>query len=148
MAKSVSHNDPMTESLADIADLCVREWKQLGNSSSHPTASATLTGDRLTITLRDGLTKGDRQLVHYSSGQVVVRRNAMRRVDQFYPQLAEQIEIRLNCFVADSDVALDPATGEIQLSVMLRDVTRAMWPAIALAGDTDASGGRTVSSAA
>ena len=145
MAKLVSCTVPMTEVLADIADLCVREWQQQGSNPA--SASTTLTGERLTITIHDGLSRADRQLVRYSPGRIVVRRNAMRRVDHFYPQLAGQIETRLNCFVANSDVTIDPGTGDIHLCITLRDVTRAMWPTIALSNDA-AAGHQTMPSAA
>jgi uncharacterized protein YbcI len=85
---------------------------------------ATLLRDELCLRLEGVLTEGERALLAYPDGASAIQADMRRQMDLLYPWLADQVEQRLHCQVAESHLDLDFDDGSLVCTVSLRDLPR------------------------
>lgn len=97
-------------------------FERLGRPGANPCAS--LQRDQLLLRMEGVLTQGERALLAYPDGATAIQTDVRRQMDTLYPWLADQVEQRLHCFVAESHLDVDFTDGSIICSVTLRDLPR------------------------
>ena len=85
---------------------------------------ATLLRDQLCLRLEGVLTDGERGLLAYPDGARAIQADMRRQMDLLYPWLADQVEQRLHCQVAESHLDFDFDDGSLVCTVSLRDLPR------------------------
>lgn len=100
--------------------------------------SATLQGHTLRLRMEEAFSPAEAELIRHAGGPATVRKQLEALLDDLYPWLAEQVERRLACYVAQSRVLMNFADESITYAVTLRDVPRALVQSQVLPGRGDA----------
>ncbi len=113
------------ETLSAMAYGFHSEWqRRFGRPGVHP--CACLEGDTLLLRMEEAFTPVELELSRYAGGPATVRKQLYALLDDLYPWLADQVERRLGCYVAESRVLLNFADGSISYAVTLRDMPRTL----------------------
>jgi hypothetical protein len=114
---------PLAETLAAMAYDFHAEWqRRFGRPGTRPCAG--LQGDTLTLRMEEAFTPTERALSRHAGGPATVRKQLETLLDDLYPWMAEQVESRLGCRVAESRVLMNFADESISYAVTLRDMPR------------------------
>lgn len=116
----------IADALVAIACDFQSEWqKRFARPGVRP--SATLEGNRLLLHLEEAFTASETELSRHAGGPATVRKQLEGLLDELYPWLAEQMERRLDCYVAESRVLLNFADESITYAVTLREMPRFLF---------------------
>ncbi len=114
---------PVAALLADMARDFHREWqRRFARPGVRPCAS--LDGDTLLLRMEEAFTPWEREVAQHAGGPATVRKQLHELLDDLYPWLADQVERRLDCYVAESRVLMNFADESISYAVTLRDMPR------------------------
>lgn len=109
--------------LRDMTQVFGHFWSvRLGRPEMIPEVS--LVSGQMLVRFADGLTDRERSLAATPEGARAVVTELHRELDLLYPLLAEHVEQRLNCFVAESQLTVDAEESSITCTVTLRDLPR------------------------
>lgn len=90
-------------------------------------ACARLAGETLIFSLENVLTTAQRSWAGTDEGYASLVRTMAQQVDVIYPQLADQIETVLHCYVGAMYVEVEPENGTLHIKFQLRDAPRALY---------------------
>jgi hypothetical protein len=114
--------DPVDTSnvLAGLAQRFAALWQR---ATDHPGIKpcASLQGEVLHFALEQSLTPQQADLADNDEGYAVVVRDVSTTFDQLYPQLADEIERNLHCYVGAMQVELVPGSRGVHIQFQLRD---------------------------
>lgn len=117
----------LSEMLAEMAHDFVLEWRRrFARPGSSPCAA--LEGETLILRMEHALTPAEVALGSRPAGEPAVRRTLEALLDDLYPWMAEQVESRLHCYVAESKVILDFEEESVVYRMALRDMPRMLLP--------------------
>ena len=130
----------LSTTLTAMAHDFLAEWqRRFDRPGSSPCAS--LQGETLILRMERALTPAELALTGRSGGDLAVGRQLESLLDDLYPWMAEQVEARLHCFVAESHVSLDLADQSVTYRISLRDMPRVLIPAQTESGCKEADRG-------
>jgi len=114
--------DPVDTSnvLAGLAHRFAALWQR---ATGHPGANpcAQLHGEVLHFSLEQALTAQQADLADNDEGYAVVVRDVSTTFDRLYPQLADEMERNLHCYVGAMQVELVPGSRGVHIQVQLRE---------------------------
>ena len=109
--------------LRDMTEVFAHFWSvRLGRPEMIPVV--TLVSGQMMVHFANGLTERERALSVTPEGSRAVVNELHRELDLLYPVMAEHVEQRLNCFVAESHLTVDAEESSIICVVTLRDLPR------------------------
>ena len=111
--------------LRKLADLFASEWKR-NHGRAGRNSCCTLEGDLLVFRLEGLLSPAELEMWTSEQGAASLRQQLVRMTDEIYPDLAEQIERKLHCYVGMLDVDVDSTTAALLISLQVRD-TPVVW---------------------
>lgn len=125
VATPVVSADHLDAALAQLADSFGAFWvNRLARPPLDPEVS--LISGQLVVRFPEGLLDRERALGSTPEGAAAVRRELQRKLDTLYPLLADQVEQKLHCFVAESQLTVDFDAGALGCVVTLRDLPRTL----------------------
>ena len=126
MSSATDVESAVNDTLASLARDFHAEWRRrFARPGLRP--SANLEGDTLLLRMEEAFTPAERELNRYAGGAATVRKQLYALLDDLYPWMAEQVERRLGCRVAESRVLMDFAEESISYAVTLRDIPRILY---------------------
>lgn len=106
--------------LAGLAQRFAALWQRAtGHPGSNPCAN--LHGEVLHFALEQALTPQQADLADNDEGYAVVFRDVSTTFDHLYPQLANEMERDLHCYVGAMQVELIPASCGVHIQFQLRE---------------------------
>lgn len=106
--------------LAGLAQFFATLWQRVtGRQGISPCAQ--LHGEVLHFALEQALTAQQAALAGNDEGYAVVVRDVSTTFDRLYPQLADELERILHCYVGAMQVELIPATRGVRIQIQLRE---------------------------
>ncbi len=106
--------------LAGLALRFATLWQRAtGRPGANPCAQ--LHGEVLHFALDQALTAQQTALAENDEGYAVVARDVSSTFDRLYPQLADELERNLHCYVGAMQVELVPATRGVHIQIQLRE---------------------------
>lgn len=123
----------VSAALVEVARRFLTLWQEVHDRPGRAPC-AVVEGGVLTVGVADALTAAEVRAARRPGGVAALQRALDRQVDAIYPKLAQVIEERLGCYVAQSRVAVDLETQGMRVFFILREMPRALAAAHAATG--------------